>query len=83
MENIDTATHKVIITLGSEGRAEDVGVQIVLDPALTGDDIQALGYKPASLEFLDRFILPVLENIYMQVHFPELFDPDAPEPSVN
>lgn len=83
MENLDNVTHKVVVTIGSTDDSEDVGVQIQLEPTLTGEDIQALGYKPASLEFLDRFILPMLEHIYMRSQFPELYDENGPDITVN
>lgn len=83
MENLDTATHKVVITIGSEGDSEEVGVQIKLSPEITGEQLQDLGYQPACHKFLEKFVLPMLENIYMHSNFPELFDPEAPDISVN
>ena len=83
MENLDNATHKVVITIGSTNDTEDVGVQIKLDPEMTGADYDTLGYQPAAHKFLEMFVLPMLENIYMQSNFPELFDPDAPDMTVN
>lgn len=83
MENVDTYTHKVVVTIGSTNDVEDVGVQIKLDPEITGEDYQALGYQPASHKFLEAFILPLLENVYMRTNFPELFDDEAPDISVN
>jgi len=80
MENLDNTTHKVIITLGSTNDVEDVGVSITLDPVMQGDDYKTLGYQPASHKFLEVFILPLLESIYMQTNFPELF---ADEPDSN
>lgn len=83
MENLDNATHKVVVTIGSTDDSEDVGVQIKLDPEMTGQEYEALGYQPASHKFLEMFVLPMLENIYMQSNFPELFDPEAPDVTVN
>lgn len=82
MENLEQATHKVVITIGSMNDLEDVGVQINLDPETTGSDYEALGYQPAAHMFLNKFILPMLENVYMQSNFPELFDPEAPDITV-
>ena len=83
MENLDNATHKVVVTIGSTDDSEDVGVQIKLDPEIAGQEYEALGYQPASHKFLEMFVLPMLENIYMKSTFPELFDPDAPDVTVN
>lgn len=83
MENLDNATHKVVITLGSIDSSEDVGVQIKLDPEMTGEDYAALGFQPASHKFLEVFFLPMLENIYLKSNFPELFDDEAPDITVN
>lgn len=83
MENLDNATHKVVVTIGSMNDAEDVGVQIQLSPEMTGEDYESLGYQPASHMFLDKFILPLLETIYMKSNFPELFDEDGPDITVN
>lgn len=78
MENLDNATHKVVITIGSVDASEDVGVQISLDPEIEGQDYEAMGFQPASHQFLHKFVLPLLENIYMRSEFPELFDSDGP-----
>lgn len=83
MENLDSATHKVIVTIGSMNASEDVGVQIKIDPEMSGEDYEALGYQPASHKFLEMFVLPMLENIYMKSNFPELFDDEAPDITVN
>lgn len=83
MQNIDSATHKVIVTIGSTDSSEDVGVQVKLDPEITGEDYQRLGFQPASHQFLEKFILPLLEHIYMKANFPELFDEDADDITVN
>ena len=74
MENLNSTTHKVIITLGSTNDVEDVGVEIKLDPVMQGADYTELGYQPASHKFLEQFILPMLENIYLRSTFPELFE---------
>jgi len=83
MENLDNVTHKVIVTIGSINDAEDVGVQVSFDPEMTGEEYQKLGYQPASHQFLEQFILPLLENIYMRTTFPELYDEDGPDITVN
>lgn len=77
MENLDKSTHKVIITLGSTNDVEDVGVQIQLDPDVQGKDYEALGYQPASHKFLETFILPMFEQIYLKSNFPELFEDES------
>lgn len=83
MENLDNATHKVVVTIGSMNDAEDVGVEVTFNPEMTGEDLAALGYQPAAHKFLDKFILPLLEQIYMKSNFPELFDEDGPDITVN
>lgn len=83
MQNLDNTTHKVVLTIGSTSDIDEVGVQIRLDPEMTGADIEALGYQPASHQFLEKFILPMLEQVYMESNFPELFDEDAPDITVN
>ena len=83
MENLDSATHKVVVTIGSFGDKEDVGVQISLDPEVKGEDYKTLGYQPASHMFLEKILLPFLEQVYMQGNFPELFDEDGPDITVN
>lgn len=77
MENLDNTTHRVVMTIGSINANDEVGISIKLDPEITGADIEALGYKPPCLEFLDRFVLPMLEEVFMKSNHPELFDPDA------
>lgn len=82
-KTFDDVTHKVVITLGSIDDDEAVGVMITFEPELDGSDYEALGYQPASHEFLNRFLLPVLESVYMQSEFPELFKDDGESKSVN
>lgn len=77
MQNLDNATHKVVITIGSEGDSEAVGVEIRFQPEMSGEDYLSLGYQPAAHEFIERFIMPMLENVYMKSEFPELFQEDS------
>ena len=82
MENLDNTTHRVVLTIGSVNDVDEVGITIKLDPEITGADIEALGYKPPCLEFLDKFILPMLEEVYMKATHADLYEAQGPSDTV-
>ena len=89
MENLNNEptmeemTHKVVVTFGSAGQDDGVAVGITLDPPLSEEEYEALDFKPACHLFMEKFVIPMLEEITMRSNFPELFDEDAPAFTVN
>jgi hypothetical protein len=59
-------THKVTLTAYSDGPEESVNITVKWDPDLEGVDIEALGYLPASFEFLQKFILPAIDAAFQE-----------------
>lgn len=83
MENLDNTTHRVVVTIGSVDEQGEVGVRINLDPEMTGEEIVALGYQPASHQFLEKVILPMLEEVFMKTNADVLNGLEGPTRTVN
>lgn len=66
-------THKVTVTLMSDGSDPDVAVKVEWSPDISGKDIQELGYMPPCFNFVTKYILPALEEAYMD-QYPQLKD---------
>lgn len=60
------ATHKVIMTVLSSGRNEIISVSVKYEPDIEGKDIVELGFLPASYQFVEEYILPAIEQGYME-----------------
>lgn len=60
----NSVTHKLHITISSVDDEPDTYVSIQFDPSLDGEDLQRLGYKPASYIFLDKYVMPMIEQAY-------------------
>lgn len=75
-------THEATLVFRSNN--DDTGVQVEMNwsPLLTGEDYKALGYQPASHTFIERWVLPMLEEAFMHTNHPELME-DPPTGSVN
>lgn len=70
-------THRVTMTLSSNERDDGVNVHIKWDPDIDGKGIEEIGYLPASYQFLQQYILPVLEDAYLESNFGYLLDTPA------
>lgn len=81
MANEAAFTHEVVMTLRSNNDDTGVSVEIAWNPELTGADYKALGYQPPVHKFVERVILPALEQAYMENNHPELFE--APKGKAN
>ncbi|UFK09621.1 hypothetical protein [Xanthomonas phage DES1] len=55
---------KVNITLTSLGQGDEVALSVTFDPPMTGDDIKAQGYYPASFQFFDHYIMPAISDAF-------------------
>lgn len=68
-------THRATMTVSSDGPNSDVAVQIIFDPDMKGSDIIELGYLPPAYNFIQEYLLPALEAVYMEGEYPELAGP--------
>lgn len=59
-------THKAILTVVSNADEPDVHVRIDWEPDLEGTNIQELGYLPAAYQMIESYILPALEEAYLE-----------------
>ena len=60
-----TYTHKATVTITSDGINDDVAISIKWDPDLEGANISQLGYLPSSYQFVQQYVLPMLEDAWM------------------
>lgn len=58
-------THKATITLYSNGPADMVSIKVQWEPDIQGVDIKELGYLPAAYQFVEAYMLPAIEEGYM------------------
>lgn len=63
--------HHVVLILSSTGDDPHVDMAITYGPAETGISIKELGYLPASYKMLEQYLVPALEDAYID-QFPEL-----------
>jgi len=66
MHTEPTFTHRAVVTLSSNGIDDDVAIKIQWEPDLEGQDITKLGYLPASYQFVQKWVLPMLEDAFME-----------------
>lgn len=66
MRETNEFTHKVTMTICSNGPADEVAVSIEFEPDIEGKHISELGYLPAAYQFLEAYIKPALEEAYLQ-----------------
>lgn len=71
-------THKAIITIGSTDDVPDVYFTVTWDPPLTGDDIVALGYKPQAVKFVERYILPAIDDALFDAEYSDIIKAESP-----
>lgn len=59
-------THTAVLICTSIGAGEDVQVEVRWNPDIEGEDVEELGYLPASYKFIQDYILPALENALLE-----------------
>lgn len=59
-------THKATVTFTSDGINDDVAIKIEWSPDLDGQDITKIGYLPASYQFVQQYVLPMIEDAFME-----------------
>lgn len=75
--------NKVQVTISSKGKSESVDLKIKWDPDEEVIDIKKLGYYPAAYAFVEKFILPGLEEALIDVELEDaMFGVEEPS-SVN
>lgn len=74
----EEVSYVVTMTLTSIGKDEDVAVQIRMNPDLAGVNIQELGFLPASFKFLETYIMPALNEAYVESEVADLLDAESP-----
>lgn len=76
----DTApyTHEVVMRIRSVGAAGNTEVMVEWNPDLSGDGYKELGYQPPCHKFVERYILPMLEEAFMQENHPSLMEKGKP-----
>lgn len=71
-------THKAVMTVTSNGDDNAVAVSIKWDPNIDGVGIQELGYLPASYQMIEQYILPALEEAYLEWELDPMMKLDSP-----
>lgn len=71
-------THKAVLTVYSNGPAKMVSIKIHWEPEMDGNEIVRLGYLPASYEFIQDYVLPIIEKAYMDWEVKPLLDLPSP-----
>lgn len=71
-------THKVTMSVYSNGNVKEVRIKVKWDPDLEGKDIKELGYLPAAFEFIQEHILPAIEEARIKWEFEPLLKLQSP-----
>lgn len=61
-----TFTHRATITIYSNGAEPEVHISVKFDPDEEGRDIKELGYFPPAFQMVQEFMLPAIEQAYME-----------------
>lgn len=59
--------HNVEVHISSKGKSESVDIKIKWDPDEDVIDVEELGYYPAAYFFVEKYILPGLEEAFSDV----------------
>ena len=69
---------KVIIILSSTGPDNMVSLEVKYEPNMEGKDIPKLGFMPASYNFVEKYVVPALEEGINEWVTEPLMDWDSP-----
>ena len=59
-------THKAVLTVYSNGSNNMISVKVSWEPPITPEEIQEAGYLPASYQFIQDYMLPAIEEAYLE-----------------
>ena len=76
-------THKATMTVYSNASDPNVAVKVVWVPDLRGVDFPKLGYMPASFKFIEEYILPAIEEAYVDYEIDPLLAAASPSGRAN
>lgn len=71
-------THKAVLTVYSNGSSNMISVKVNWEPRLTGEDVAELGYLPASYGFVEDYLLPAIEEAYLEWEAGPLLHAESP-----
>ena len=71
-------THKAVLTVYSNGDSNMISVKVNWDPKMDGDDVKALGYLPAAYGFVEDYLLPAIEEAYLEWEAGPLLNAESP-----
>lgn len=78
MANTLPYTHEVVMRIRSDGKEGDSIVEIEWNPDLSGEGYKELGYQPPCHKFVERYVLPMLEEAFMHENHPSLMERGKP-----
>lgn len=76
-------THKVTLTLSSDGPENMIQVKVHWEPDIEGKTIEEIGFLPASYQFMQEYILPAVEQGYMDWLVNPMMNIEPPSGSIN
>ena len=65
-----TFTHKATLTVTSNEDNGEVHVKVTWTPDIDGAAIEALGYMPAAYNFIQTYVVPMLDEAYGRIGIP-------------
>lgn len=71
-------THKAILTVYSNGDNNMISVKVRWDPPMNEESIQELGYLPAAYGFVEDYLLPAIEEAYLEWEAGPLLHAESP-----
>lgn len=76
-------THKAIITIISNEDTPEVRVKVSWEPDLDGKSITEIGYIPAAYDFVQEYMLPAIEQAFMDWESDPMMLADSPSKRIN
>lgn len=77
MTDKDNTTYTATIIISSTGKNNDVSLSIEWSPELNKQEIDNIGFLPASFQFVEEFIVPALEEAYQASYDFEVEDVES------
>lgn len=71
-------THKATLQVFSNGQDNLISVRVFFDPDMEGTDVEKLGYFPAAYQFMGQFIVPAIEEGYLEWAAGPLYQMESP-----
>jgi hypothetical protein len=76
-------THKAVLTVYSNGSSNMISVKVNWEPKIDQEAVEELGYLPAAYGFVEDYLLPAIEEAYLEWEAGPLLHAESPSKWTN